>query len=64
MEDRTQNNLARGNMSPNLVDYATARADFSWVDVRRALDGLLNGGLNIPHEAVDRHAMGPCELSW
>jgi hypothetical protein len=28
MEDRTQNNLARGNMSPNLVDYATARGLF------------------------------------
>ena len=60
MEDRIQKNLASGKMSPNLVDYATACAQFSWADARRALDGLPNGsGLNIAHEAVDRHAMGP-----
>jgi acetyl-CoA synthetase len=31
-----------------------------WESARRALDGLPGGrGLNIAHEAVDRHAMGP-----
>jgi acetyl-CoA synthetase len=44
---------------PNLQDYATARASFSWSDARRRLDGLPDGGgLNIAHEAVDRHAAG------
>jgi acetyl-CoA synthetase len=44
---------------PNLQDYATARASFSWSDARRRLDGLPDGGgLNIAHEAVDRHAGG------
>ncbi len=30
-----------------------------WDEARRALDGLPGGGLNIAHEAVDRHARGP-----
>jgi acetyl-CoA synthetase len=30
-----------------------------WDEARRALDGLPGGGLNIAHEAVDRHAAGP-----
>jgi acetyl-CoA synthetase len=45
---------------PNLRDYARARATFSWDAARRELDGLPGGrGLNIAHEAVDRHAAGP-----
>jgi acetyl-CoA synthetase len=49
-----------GAVSPNLRDYATARATFSWEQARRDLDGLPGGrGLNIAHEAVDRHAAGP-----
>ncbi|MGM0577510.1 MAG: acetate--CoA ligase [Myxococcota bacterium] len=45
---------------PNLVDYEATRARFSWADARAALDGLPEGrGLNIAHEAVDRHAAGP-----
>jgi acetyl-CoA synthetase len=43
----------------NLADYDRARAVFSWEQARRALDGLPGGGLNIAHEAVDRHAAGP-----
>ncbi len=34
-------------------------APVSWDDARRALEGLPGGGLNIAHEAVDRHARGP-----
>jgi acetyl-CoA synthetase len=30
-----------------------------WDAARRALEGLPGGGLNIAHEAVDRHARGP-----
>ena len=45
---------------PNLRDYAEARAAFSWDQARRELDGLPGGrGLNIAHEAVDRHAAAP-----
>jgi len=45
---------------PNLLDYARTRAEFSWDEARRDLDGLPGGrGLNIAHEAVDRHAAGP-----
>ncbi len=44
---------------PNLVDYAATCAHFSWDAARRELAGLPGGGLNIAHEAVDRHAQGP-----
>ena len=44
--------------SPNLEDYDSYRAVFSWAAARGELDGLPddNNGLNIAHEAVDRHA--------
>jgi acetyl-CoA synthetase len=45
---------------PNLPDYDKIYGDFSWDEIRRELDGLPGGrGLNIAHEAVDRHAAGP-----
>jgi acetyl-CoA synthetase len=45
---------------PNLDDYERTRATFSWAAARRELAGLPGGrGLNIAHEAVDRHAAGP-----
>ncbi len=45
---------------PNLADYDAARATFDWGDARAHLEGLPDGaGLNIAHEAVDRHAVGP-----
>jgi acetyl-CoA synthetase len=44
---------------PNLVDYDGTRATFTWASARRLLEGLPGGrGLNIAHEAVDRHAAG------
>ena len=45
-------------VDPNLGDYARERKIFSWSESRRALAGLPGGGLNIAHEAVDRHALG------
>jgi acetyl-CoA synthetase len=49
-----------GTAVANLVDYDSARSTFSWDRVRAELDGLPGGrGLNIAHEAVDRHALGP-----
>ena len=44
---------------PNLDEYERACSAFDWSDARRMLDGLPGGrGLNIAHEAVDRHARG------
>ena len=37
---------------PNYEEYVSA---FSWTQARAQLDGLPGGGLNIAHEAVDRH---------
>lgn len=48
----------RDDLLPNLQDYAAERAAFSWDAARARLDGLPGGGLNIAHEAVDRHARG------
>ncbi|MEE4137432.1 MAG: acetate--CoA ligase [Desulforhopalus sp.] len=46
--------------TPNLLDYDAAIAAFSWDTIRAELQGLPEGrGLNIAHEAVDRHAAGP-----
>jgi acetyl-CoA synthetase len=44
--------------NPNLGGYEEACASFSWSKARSLLDGLPAGGLNIAHEAVDRHAQG------
>ncbi|GAU69832.1 acetyl-CoA synthetase [Streptomyces sp. NBRC 110611] len=45
-------------VTPNLANYDQARSDFTWSQARTALAGLPGGGLNMAHEAVDRHA-GP-----
>ena len=50
--------VAALGVRPNLVDYEAECAAFSWDEARRALDGLPGGGVNIAHEAVDRHATG------
>ncbi|MGW0962127.1 AMP-binding protein [Streptomyces gelaticus] len=43
--------------APNLGDYDEECAGFSWSEARAWLEGLPGGrGLNIAHEAVDRHA--------
>jgi acetyl-CoA synthetase len=45
---------------PNLVQYDETCTGFSWDEVRSELDWLPDGkGLNIAHEAIDRHADGP-----
>jgi len=47
-------------LPPVVGDYDEAVRAFSWQTARRQLDGLPGGrGLNIAHEAVDRHAAGP-----
>src|SRR5690606_11832956 len=58
--DLIRKDLAALGVQPNLLDYEAERAGFSWEAERAALDGLPGGrGLNIAHEAVDRHAAGP-----
>ena len=48
-----------GAVAPNVVDYEQLRAAFTWEAAERQLDGLPGGrGLNIAHEAIDRHARG------
>ncbi|MGW1159769.1 acetate--CoA ligase [Streptomyces sp. NPDC002519] len=49
---------AAPRVPPNLADYDQARTDFTWSQARSSLAGLPIGGLNIAHEAVDKHA-GP-----
>jgi acetyl-CoA synthetase len=49
---------ASWRVPPNLSDYEKTRAVFHWEGIRAELDGLPDGkGLNIAHEAVDRHVM-------
>ena len=46
-------------VTPNLERYATVDPGIFWEEARSSLDGLPGGrGLNIAHEAVDRHATG------
>jgi acetyl-CoA synthetase len=52
----------------NLSDYEGCARTFSWSGARALLDGLPGGGLNIAHEAVDRHVLagrgGKLALRW
>jgi acetyl-CoA synthetase len=41
---------------PRLADYDLTRSAFTWSQARDELAGLPGGGLNMAHEAVDRHA--------
>lgn len=43
---------------PNLADYDQVYKTFKWEDVASNFQGLPSGGLNIAHEAIDRHANG------
>src|SRR5512143_119791 len=55
-----EKHLAPREVAPNLADSASAYATLSWSSARAELSGLPNNaGLNIAHEAVDRHAAGP-----
>ncbi|MFY9142021.1 acetate--CoA ligase [Sulfuricurvum sp.] len=46
-------------VTPNLINYDEEYASFNWGDISSQFDGLPSGGLNIAHEAIDRHAEGP-----
>jgi acetyl-CoA synthetase len=51
-----------------LPDPKVAARDFTWEEARGWLDGLPGGGLNIAHEALDRHVAaghgGQVALRW
>ena len=52
-------NLSLMNRRPNMIDYVKVMATFDWNGARSLLEGLPDGkGMNIAHEAVDRHARG------
>lgn len=46
------------HMRPNVTDYDLLRRSFNWDAEYNRLDRLPGNGLNIAHEAVDRHAAG------
>lgn len=49
--------IANWNTKPHMNDYESIRKSFIWENIKDKLEGLPNnGGLNIAHEAVDRHA--------
>ena len=56
---RTIHKRPSGGIGANMPDYDRARAEFSWAAARARLAGLPGGGLNIAHEAADRHVDGP-----
>lgn len=47
--------LSEFKVRPNLFDYDEVRRKWSWDDLRKELDGLPGGGLNIAYECLDRH---------
>jgi acetyl-CoA synthetase len=54
-----EKHLGPAEIAPNLIDYASTCASFTWTQARAELSGLpASAGLNIAHEAVDRHAAG------
>jgi acetyl-CoA synthetase len=56
MPERIAKDVARLSPAPNLLDYQTTCAAFSWPVAQAALDGLPGQrGLNMAYEAVDRH---------
>ncbi len=59
MERRIHKTARAVEPAANLLDYERARAEHEWASVEARLDHLPGGrGLNIAHEAADRHARG------
>ncbi len=53
-----EKNIDNFPFEPNLVDYEHVYREFHWEDVAKEFEGAPLGGLNIAHEAIDRHANG------
>src|SRR2546427_1421236 len=43
----------------NLDDYDRVRRSFDWKQVEKEFDWSRTGKVNMAHEAIDRHAVGP-----
>lgn len=57
MESKTQETRVERRKRPNLQNYEQVYQNFAWDAAWQEIDGLPNGrGINIAHEAVDRHA--------
>ena len=54
-----EKNVDELTIHPNIVDYYQVYKTFQWDDIVSKFQGLPSGGLNIAHEAIDRHANGP-----
>ncbi|MBF8267246.1 MAG: acsA [Dehalococcoidia bacterium] len=52
----TKPKLDEFRVRPNLEEYHRSVQGFTWEQLRGELDGLPGGGLNLAHEAIDRHA--------
>lgn len=50
-----KSDISEEAVKPNLFDYKKFRDEFKWEDIHKELDWLEDGGLNIAHEALDRH---------
>ena len=57
-ETRIKKNPSYFSVQPNMTDYDTTYSTFRWESVAKEFEGLPSGGLNIAHEAIDRHANG------
>ena len=58
LADRIVKRPAELSPVPNLLDYEATCSTFTWAQAATWLDGLPGGaGLNIAHEAVDRHLL-------
>jgi acetyl-CoA synthetase len=44
-------------VEPNLREWESARSGFDWSSIEAELDWLPGGGLNLAHEAIDRHCL-------
>ncbi|MCX6075354.1 MAG: acetate--CoA ligase [Campylobacterales bacterium] len=53
-----EKNINNFPVEPNLIDYEHVYSDFRWKDIAKEFEGAPLGGLNIAHEAIDRHANG------
>ena len=51
--------IAEMRVKPNLLEYEKAREEFGWEDIKKELDGLDGGGINIAYEVLDRHLKTP-----
>ena len=50
--------ISQFTIKPNLDHYDDITRAFTWDQMKQNLDGLPGGGLNLAHEAIDRHATG------